>query len=124
MTDEQILPRKYRPTDFSTFVGNESMVESLKSVVRRKEGRPHCMLFQGPSGCGKTTLARICRAELGCSERNFREYDIGNMGGVDVAREIKGNARLAALGGGVKVYVLNECHRASRPFPVASSAPT
>jgi len=114
--ENQELRLKYRPTSFDEFLGNEVMVKSLKSVIYRKEGRPHTLLFQGPSGCGKTTLARILATELGCGDHDFYEYNISDMTGVDTARLIISKVAFSPLSGKCKVYVLNECHMASKQF--------
>ena len=59
-----MLDKKYRPTNFDDFLGNEETVEVLKGFIANKE-HPHVYLFSGPSGCGKTTLARILGAGIG-----------------------------------------------------------
>jgi len=110
------LPIKYRPQTWDEFVGNESTVESLRSVLTREKGRPHCIMLEGPSGCGKTTLALLFAKELGCSPEDLRKYNIGNMRGIDTAREITRNARYTPLNGDVKVYILDEFHMATKEF--------
>lgn len=111
------LRLKYRPKSFEEFVGNEKMVRSLKSILDREEGRPHTLLFQGPSGCGKTTLARIVARELGCSfEFDLKEYNISDMRGIDTARELIRVSKLSPLQGKVRVYILDECHKATNEF--------
>jgi len=107
------LHLKYRPRTFDEIVGNEEVVESLKALLR-KDGVPHSFLFQGPSGCGKTTLARIVARELGCDEREFYEYNVANVRGIDTIREIIQQCRFTPIRGRVKVYVLDECHQLTK----------
>ncbi|KKL10376.1 hypothetical protein LCGC14_2556470, partial [marine sediment metagenome] len=111
MTDKGPLHIAHRPSDFSTFVGNESTIQSLKSVLDREKGHVKVFLLQGPSGCGKTTLARIIRNYLGCSEHDFFEYNMANTRGIDTIRGLVGNAKYAPLKGGVRIYLLDECHK-------------
>jgi DNA polymerase III gamma/tau subunit len=116
MMEQQALPLKYRPKEWSEFVGNEATVASLRSVLGREEGRPHTILLEGPSGCGKTTLARLVAKELECSEQDLFEMNISDLRGIDTARGIIQKARYAPLNGPVKIYILNECHQATKDF--------
>lgn len=115
--EERNLPIKHRPQRWEDFAGNEAMVASLRSVLERDTGQPHCVMFQGPSGCGKTTLARMVAKVLGCVGRNLFEYNISDMRGIDTAREIIAACAFAPIQGSrVKVYVLNEMHKATNEF--------
>uniref|UniRef100_A0A6M3L575 Putative DNA polymerase n=1 Tax=viral metagenome TaxID=1070528 RepID=A0A6M3L575_9ZZZZ len=110
----QPLHLKYRPKTFDEFVGNKPVIESLRSVFMRKEGKPHSFLFVGPSGCGKTTLARIVGKELGCEDRDFIEYNSANLRGIDTVREMIQQSRFFPLGGKVKTYLLDEVHQVTK----------
>ena len=53
-----VLARKYRPRDFSTLVGQEALVRTLRNAF--ETGRlAHAFLLSGVRGVGKTTTARI-----------------------------------------------------------------
>ncbi len=102
------LHTKYRPANFDEFIGNESVVESLRTLLMRTSGEVRAFLFIGPSGSGKTTLARIIGNELHCSTKDFYEYNTANVRGIDTIREIATNACYLPLSGKVKIYMLDE----------------
>jgi len=105
---------KYRPSNFSEFIGNDSVVKSLLSLFSRTEGQPRTFLFQGPSGCGKTTIARIMKSYLECSDEDFHEYNASNTRGIDTIREIRSTAEYKPWLGKVKIYLLDECHQLTK----------
>ena len=100
----------YRPANFDEVIGNEAAVASLKSLLARDDS-PHAFLFTGPSGCGKTTLARLAAAALDCTEDNLREIDSADFRGIDTIRDLRQSMRLAGLDGGIRCYILDECHK-------------
>ena len=57
-----------RPENFSDYIGQSEIVETLKiaiqAALQRKEPVDH-VLFHGPPGLGKTTLAHIIANEMG-----------------------------------------------------------
>lgn len=104
---------KYRPDSFEDMVGNESMIESLRSCLK-KENPPHSFLFHGPTGCGKTTLGRIVAKELGCGGSDLREIDSADFRGIDVIRDIRKQSQYRPLESKCKVWILDEVHQMSK----------
>jgi len=102
------LHTKYRPKSFSEFIGGESIIESLRSMLSEEGVTSKAYLFTGPSGCGKTTLARIIKTELACSDRDFIEMNTANTRGIDSIREIISYCHYAPFEGKVKIYHFDE----------------
>ena len=109
--NNQPLHLKYRPDDLKSFVGNESMIKSLSSVIGRKEGVPHAILFSGPSGCGKTTLARILKKGFNCSDQDFTELNSANVRGIETIREINRTCQFAPMISSCRIFLLDEAHK-------------
>ena len=102
---------KYRPNDLSAIKGNRKIISPLKSMLKDTENCPHSILFFGLTGCGKTSLARIVTQELGCSENNIIELDTAQFRGIDTIREIRKNCLYTPIGGGLRVYIIDEVHK-------------
>lgn len=110
----QDLHVKYRPQDFDEVIGQDHVVESLKTLFKSKQ-HPHAYLFQGPSGSGKTTLARIVASLLGCNESGIIELDAASHSGVDNIRELTQSLSYATFGENPnKFIILDECHALSK----------
>ena len=58
MDKKIILPLKYRPKNFEELIGQESMVLSLKSALKKNKLH-NAYILTGIRGVGKTTTARI-----------------------------------------------------------------
>ena len=59
------LYRKYRPSDFSSVVGQDDIKKILINAVE-KGNITHAYLFSGPRGTGKTTTAKILAKMVNC----------------------------------------------------------
>jgi DNA polymerase III subunit gamma/tau len=106
----------YRPNNLEEFYGNDSLKESLQSILHRND-KFRAYLLTGPSGCGKTTLARIIAKEYGCDmEHDYHELNISQIGGKDESGRIQQEMLLMPRLGDIKTYCLDECQSASEAF--------
>ena len=81
---------KYRPTDLSTYVGNEHLKEKVK-VYLESEDVPHLLLF-GKAGTGKTTLAKIVVNNIDC------DYMVGaQLDGFETMVKLTDNTNIIIL---------------------------
>ena len=126
----QVLARKWRPSGFSTVVGQNPVCEALKNAL--DQGRlHHAYLFSGTRGVGKTTIARIFARCLSCEKGvtsspcgtcsncvelargNFidlLEIDAASRTRVEETREMLQNVVYAPNKGKFKIYLIDEVH--------------
>lgn len=105
------LYKKYRPKDFDSFFGNESVVSSIKSKLENGN-LPHFLIFAGPPGCGKTTLSRILKEKLGVRDLDFNEINAADNNGVEVGRAVSSSCLHKPLGKGKnRLWLFDEAHR-------------
>jgi len=95
---------KYRPTDLSTYVGNEHLKEKVKAYLE-SEDVPHLLLF-GKAGTGKTTLAKIITSNIDCDYMYINASDENKVD--DVRNKIKTFASSVGFKS-LKVIILDEC---------------
>lgn len=127
----QVIARKYRPQTFSSVVGQEAIVTTLKNALRHNR-LAHAYLFSGCRGTGKTTLARVFAKSLNCSQltEDFEpcnscsscldinagrsldvlEIDGASNRGIDDIRQINETIGYAPASGKYKIYIIDEVH--------------
>lgn len=111
------LYRQVRPSDFDQMVGSKEAVAALHRLLTRPEGFPGVVGLFGPSGCGKTTLARIAAKKyLNASDFTITELNLSESRGIDTAREIQSQMEFLPPGGGKRVFILDEAHKATPDF--------
>ena len=94
---------KYRPTDLSTYVGNEHLKNKV-GVYLKNEDVPHLLLY-GRAGTGKTTLAKIITNNIDCDTMYINASDENS---VDAVR-FKIRAFASSVGfKDLKVIILDE----------------
>lgn len=107
---------RHRPKTFEDILGNDSIVESLKDSLSKRDRMKRVYLFSGPSGCGKSTFAEVIGNYLNIHERDFFNYNISKMRGIDTARAIIDSCIYAPFKSDYKLYILNEAHMATTEF--------
>lgn len=65
MAEYLVSARLFRPKRFQDVVGQEAVVTTLQSALKRNR-LAHAILFAGSRGTGKTTLARLFATALNC----------------------------------------------------------
>ncbi len=129
--DYKVLYRKYRPSDFSSIIGQDYMVSILKNAIK-KDKISHAYIFSGPRGTGKTSTAKVFAKAINClnptengpcnkcpsclsfkENADIIEIDAASNNGVDEIREIINNIKLAPAYSKYKVYIIDEVHMLS-----------
>lgn len=129
----QTLYRKYRPKTFELVYGQDTIVKTLKNVIKNKK-LSHAYLFTGPRGTGKTSSAKLFAKTINClnnengdacnecencksfnenSNPDIIEMDAASNNGVDEIREIKNKVNLVPSVSKYKVYIIDEVHMLS-----------
>ena len=129
----QTLYRKYRPKSFEFVFGQDTIVKTLKNVIKNNK-LSHAYLFTGPRGTGKTSSAKLFAKIINClnnqngdacnecdscksfnnnSNPDIIEIDAASNNGVDEIREIKNKVSLVPSMSKYKVYIIDEVHMLS-----------
>jgi DNA polymerase III subunit gamma/tau len=127
------LYRRHRPRTFDEVVGQEHIVRTLRNAVELGKVH-HAYLFVGSRGTGKTSMAKLlacalnaeggprtdfspedpaCRAIAAGTSLDVVEMDAASNNSVDDIRELRENVALQPMGGGRRVYILDEAHMLS-----------
>ncbi len=129
-----VSARKYRPAEFKTVVGQESITKTLQNAIRTNQVA-QAFLFCGPRGVGKTTCARILAKALNCqhitedgepcnecdsclsfdknASLSIYELDAASNSSVEKMRDLVDQVRIPPQGGKYKVYIIDEVHMLS-----------
>lgn len=129
----QALYRQWRPAHFDDFVGQESVIATLRNQVQ--SGRiAHAYLFCGSRGTGKTSAAKVlaravncehpdrgepcgqcdtCRALLADNNLDIVEIDAASNNGVDEIRDLREKVKYPPQSGKFRVYIIDEVHMLS-----------
>ena len=127
------LYRRHRPRTFDEVVGQEHIVRTLRNAIGLDKVH-HAYLFVGSRGTGKTSMAKLlacalnaaggpradfdpadpaCQAIRHGTSLDVVEMDAASNNSVDDIRELRENVALAPMGGGRRVYILDEAHMLS-----------
>ena len=129
-----VSARKYRPSTFSTVIGQNALTHTLKTAIASGK-LAHAYLFCGPRGVGKTTCARIFAKAINCEHLsadgepcnqcesciafneqrsyNIVELDAASNNSVDDIRGITDQVRIPPQVGRYRVFIIDEVHMLS-----------
>ncbi len=127
----QPSPRKFRPQTFSSVVGQEAIVTTLKNALRHNR-LAYAYLFCGSRGTGKTTLARLLAKAINChhlteemepcnacpscldmmagKSLDILEIDGASNRGIDDMRTLNETVGYAPASCRYKIYIIDEVH--------------
>jgi len=112
--EKKVLYLKYRPNTLEEIVGNEDVLEVLKTQLNGDQPTPRSILLHGPTGCGKTTLGRIIAHMLGVKGNDLIEIDSADFRGIDTIREIRKQSKYRPLESSCRVWIMDECHKLTK----------
>ncbi|MCD6423514.1 MAG: DNA polymerase III subunit gamma/tau [Elusimicrobia bacterium] len=126
----KVLARKYRPQNFDDFVGQGTIVNTLKRAIEKNK-TAYAYIFAGPRGSGKTSMARVFAKALNCEKGpttnpcnkceicneitagtslDVIEIDGASNRGIEEIRALRENVNLRPSKARYKIYVIDEVH--------------
>ncbi|MBI4047665.1 MAG: DNA polymerase III subunit gamma/tau, partial [Devosia nanyangense] len=132
-----VLARKYRPSSFSTLIGQDAMVQTLGNAFKANRIH-HAFILTGVRGVGKTTTARILARAFNYEDETGRhptldldregvhdraiiegrhvdvvEMDAASNTSINDIREIIDSVKYGPVSAPYKVYIIDEVHMLS-----------
>ncbi len=130
-----VLSLKYRPQNFDQIIGQEVMVQIVKSAIKINRV-PNAYLLTGIRGVGKTTTARIIAKAINCKDfekgmnkcdgfchceaitnsnhMDVLEMDAASKTGIDDIRDLIDSAKYVPSSAKYKVFIIDEVHMLSK----------
>ena len=103
MKEHNIWVEKYRPKDLKSYIGNQSLKESVQQWIEKKD-IPHLLLYSSP-GTGKTSLAKLIIKNIDCA---YQYINASDERGIDTIRDkVQGFAQAASFAP-IKIVILDE----------------
>lgn len=129
-----VSARKYRPTTFSSVVGQKALTATLRNAIATNR-LAHAYLFCGSRGVGKTSCARIFAKAINCEHPtaegdpcnqcnscrqfnenrslNILELDAASNNSVNDIRELTDQVLVPPTEGKYRVFIIDEVHMLS-----------
>ncbi len=129
-----VSARKYRPDSFTSLIGQDVIVRTLKNSIIRGQ-LAHAYLFCGPRGVGKTSAARIFAKMINCAHptadmepcgecescRSFQEgrsyciheLDAASNSGIEDIKALIEQVNIPPQVGKYSVFIVDEVHMLS-----------
>ena len=129
-----VSARKYRPTTFSSVVGQKALTATLRNAIATNR-LAHAYLFCGSRGVGKTSCARIFAKTINCEHPtpegdpcnqcnscrqfnenrslNILELDAASNNSVNDIRELTDQVLVPPTEGRYRVFIIDEVHMLS-----------
>ena len=102
-TEHSLWIEKYRPATLDTYIGNESVINKVKTFIETNDV-PN-LLFHGRAGGGKTTIAKIIVNSISCDYLYINASDERN---IDLVRDKIKNFASSAGFNPLKIVILDE----------------